>query len=60
MQPSSYLKLVGFATMFNPQEELVAKVLEFLEKPHKTTEVLLEQKELVRMAIILMPSLPKI
>ena len=51
---------MGFATMFNLQEELVAKVLEFLEKPHKTTEVLLEQKELVRIAIIPTPSLPKI
>lgn len=49
-----------FATMFNLQEELVAKVLEFLEKPHKTTEVLLEQKELVRMAITPKHSLPEI
>jgi hypothetical protein len=29
------------------QEELVGKVLEFLEKPHKTTDVLLEEKEQV-------------
>ncbi|KAH8967538.1 hypothetical protein BDL97_03G082300 [Sphagnum fallax] len=27
------------------KEELVGKVLEFLEKPHKTTDVLLEEKE---------------
>lgn len=43
--------------LFNSQEELVAKVLEFLEKPHKTTDILLGQKELVRMAIIPTPSL---
>ncbi len=29
------------------QEELVGKVLEFLEKPCKTTDVLLEEKEQV-------------
>jgi len=30
------------------QEDLVTKLLEFLEKPHKTTERLLEVKEQVR------------
>ena len=38
--------------IFEMQEDLVAKVLEFLEKPHKTTDRLLEVKEQVRVLAI--------
>ncbi len=33
----------------------MGKVLEFLEKPHKTTDVLLEEKEQVRVTSSLLP-----